>query len=289
MGTQKGFFADVGLEVGFHLVDLAPEHNLELAEGRWPMTLSSADTMVARTTQDDIDYVLVMQAEQGLNVQLVVQPDIKTFDDLRGTLLAADPIDSNFDAVRNKILLDHGLSEDDYAIEVIGNTPLRLEAFMAGKVSAAMLSPPHTDKAVAAGAVILAEGADYVPDWPLACAWGLRGWIEANRPLVVRFIRAWVKGTDWLLDPANRDEALAVMIGEGYSPTRAAEYYNQVVPKSAISPEAIRKNIELRIELGYYKPPHKPTEAFYDASYWAEATGLPPPEPAGLAANAITA
>ena len=47
------------------------------------------------------------------------------------------------------------------------------------------------DKALAAGAKVLAEGADYVPHWPLACAWGLRTWVEANRPLVVRFIRGY--------------------------------------------------------------------------------------------------
>ena len=243
--------------------------------------------MLARATQDGIDYVLVMQAETGLNVQLVVQPEIEDFEDLRGRLLAADPVDSNFDAIRNKIMLDHGLSEADYETEIIGNTPIRLDAFLEGKVAAAMLSPPHTDKALAAGGVVLAEGADYVPDWPLACAWGLRSWIEANRPLVVRFIRAWVAATDWLLDPANREEAIAVMVGEGYSPARAAEYYTRVVPKSAIDAEAIRKNIQLRIELGYYKPPHKPTEAFYDASYWAEATGLPAPQPVGLAEGAV--
>jgi ABC-type nitrate/sulfonate/bicarbonate transport system substrate-binding protein len=243
--------------------------------------------MVARATQDGVDYVLVMQAETGLNVQLVVQPGIASFDDLRGKLLAADPVDSNFDAIRNKMMLDHGITEDDYRTEIIGNTPFRLDAFLAGKVAAAMLSPPHTDRALAAGASVLAEGADYVPRWPLACAWGLRSWIEANRPLVVRFIRGWAAATDWLLEPANRDEAVKIMVGEEFSPARAAEYYKRVVPKSAIDAEGIRANIALRIELGYYKPPHKPTEAFYDATYWAEATGLPVPAPVGLANNAV--
>ena len=32
--------------------------------------------------------------------------------------------------------------------------------------------------------------------------------------------------------------------------------------------------IELRKEMGVYKPPFDPPERFYDASYWAEATGL---------------
>lgn len=288
VASRNGYFAAQDLDVGYHEVELAPDHNRELAEGRWPLTISSADTMLARTTQDGVDYVLVMQAESGLDVQLVVQPDIGSFEDLRGTLLAADPVDSNFDAIRNKMMLDEGLSEADYRTEIIGNTPIRLEAFLEGKVAAAMLTPPHTDKALAAGGKVLADGADYVPNWPLACAWGLRSWIEGHRDLVVRFIRGWVEATDWLMDPTNRDAAIQVMRDEGYSPTRAAEYYKRVVPKCAIDAEAIRQNIALRIELGYYKPPHKPTEAFYDASYWSEATGLPAPHPVGLPDNALT-
>lgn len=287
VAQAKGFFAEEDLEVDFHTVGLAPEHNRELAEGRWPMTLSSFDTMLARATQDGVDYVLFMQAEEGLNVQLVVQPGIGSFEDLRGKLFAADPVDSNFDAIRNKMMLANGLTEADYDYEVIGNTPHRLAAFLEGRVAAAMLTPPSTDKAVAAGGVVLAQGADYVSQWPLACGWGLRRWVESNRATVVRFIRAWARATDWLLEPANKEETLALaMEAEGLSRRRAEESYGAIVPKAAINTEALRRNIELRIELGYYKPPHEPAEAFYDASYWCEATGLAAPAPGGLPQNA---
>lgn len=104
----------------------------------------------------------------------------------------------------------------------------------------------------------------------------------------MRFIRGWVEATDWLMAPANREDAVQVMMDEGYSRRHAEEYYKRVVPKCAIDAEAIRQNIALRIELGYYEPPHKPTEAFYDASYWSEATGLPAPNPVRLADNAVT-
>lgn len=287
VGIEKGFFAKEGIDLAFHLVDLAPEHNQEMAAGKWNMTLSSADTMLARATQDKVDYVLFLQAEEGLNVQLVGQPEIKTVQDLRGTLLAADPVDSNFDLVRNKILRDHGIPESEYRIDIIGNTPHRLKAFLEHKVSAAMLTPPSTDKALAAGGHILAQGADHIADWPLACGWGLRSWVNANRPLVVRFIRAWANATDWLLKPENKEETLQILIAqEKLSRARAEEAYVRVVPKGMINPEAIRKNMEIRIELGYMPPPHKPAEHFYDASLWSEATGLPPPPPAGMPQNA---
>jgi hypothetical protein len=47
------------------------------------------------------------------------------------------------------------------------------------------------------------------------------------------------------------------------------------VPKARINPAALQGVIELRKEMGVYKPPFAPPEKFYDASYWSEAMGLP--------------
>jgi len=91
IAQRRGLFAKEGLEVEFYLVRLAPEHNKGLAEGRWPITLSSADTMLARTTQDGVDFLLFMEPEEGLDVQLIAQPKYKALSELRGKLFAADP------------------------------------------------------------------------------------------------------------------------------------------------------------------------------------------------------
>src|SRR5262245_12663942 len=290
IATQRGLFAKEGLAVEFHLVRLAPEHNRGMAEGRWPITLSSADTMLARATQDQVDFVAFMQADEGLSVQLVVQPEIKSFADLRGKLFAADPVDSNYDLIRNKIMRDQGIPEGEYRIEILGNSSVRATAFEEGKVDAAMLQPPFSERAIAKGGVVLADGADYVKNWPLVTGWGLRSWVTANRGTVVRFVRAMASAADWLTMPQNREETIAlIMKEERQSRARAETSYSYVVSKCAIQPESVRTNIELRIELGYYKPPHKPTEAFYDASFWSEATGLPAPRPAGRPRNAIPA
>src|SRR5262245_11528378 len=103
VAVHRGLFSREGLDVAFHLARLAPEHNRGMAEGRWPITLSSADTMLARATQDGVDFVAFLQADEGLSVQLLVRPEIKSFADLRGKLFAADPVDSNYDLIRNKL------------------------------------------------------------------------------------------------------------------------------------------------------------------------------------------
>lgn len=274
VAEYKGFFARENLEVKFHYTTYAPDHNRGMAEGRWDFTLSSADTMIARTTTDGTDYLLFMQAEEGLSAYLIGQPGVDTIDKLRGQLLAGDPGDSNLDLIRKKILRTHGIDDTEYQIEIIGSSPVRLEAFLQRRVAAAMLTPPASDKALAAGGVLLADAEKYVPGWPLTCGWALRRWLESHRPLVVRFIRAWAAATDWLLKPENREETIALIM-EKEKLTRAAaeDAYKKVVPKARINPKALQTVINLRQEMGVYKPPFDPPERFYDDSYWREATG----------------
>jgi sulfonate transport system substrate-binding protein len=275
VAEYKGFFAKEGLEVRFHEATFAPDHNRGMAEGRWDLTLSSADTMIARTTTDGVDYLLFMQAEEGLSAYLIAQPDVKSIERLRGKLLAGDPGDSNLDLIRKKILRRHSIDETEYKIDIIGSSPKRLEAFLQGRVAAAMLTPPASDKALAEGGVLLANAEDYVPGWPLTCGWTLRSWLLSHRELVVRFIRAWVDATDWLMMPEHREATLElIMDKENLNRAAAEEAYRKVVPKARINPGALKTVIELRKEMGVYQPPYSPPERFYDASYWCEATGM---------------
>ena len=276
VAEEKGFFANENLEIRFHETTYAPDHNKGMAEGRWDFTLSSADTMIARTTTDGVDYMLFMQAEEGLSAYLIGQPGVDSIAKLRGQLLAGDPGDSNLDLIRKKILRTHGMDDSEYRIEIIGSSPVRLEAFLQRRVLAAMLTPPASDKALAAGGVLLANSDDYVPGWPLTCGWTLRPWLMDHRELVVRFIRAWAGASDWLLRPENREETVALMMNKEKLSRAAAEIaYSKVVPKARINPAALQTVIELRKEMGVYKPPFDPPERFYDASFWEEATGLP--------------
>ena len=275
VAEHKGFFAKENLEVRFHHTTYAPDHNRGMAEGRWDFTLSSADTMIARTTTDGVDYMLFMQSEEGLSAYLIGQPGIDSIDKLRGKLLAGDPGDSNLDLIRKKILRTHGMDDKEYDIEIIGSSPVRLEAFLQRRVAAAMLTPPASDRALASGGVLLANSEKYVPGWPLNCGWTLRPWLVEHRELVVRFIRAWAAATDWLLASENREETIAlVMEKEKLTRAGSEDAYRKVIPKARINPAALKTVIELRKEMGVYKPPFDPPERFYDASYWSEATGL---------------
>lgn len=275
VAEHEGFFADEDVDVVFHTVTYAPDHNREMARGRWDFTLSSADNMITRTTTEGIDYVLFMQAEEGLGASLIGRAGLAAPEALGGALIASDN-GTNLDLIRAKILRTHGLEPADYRVESIGSSPKRLESFLDGRVDALMLTEPWTRRALDAGGVLLAEAAGYVPHWPLVCGWGLRAWAEANRDILIRFIRAWARATDWALDPRNREAALELLMSlRGVARARAEEAYGRIVPGARINPAAIQAVIDLRIEMGVYAPPHSPPERFFDTSYWRAATGLP--------------
>lgn len=274
VAEYKGFFEKEGLRIDFHETTYAPDHNKGMEEGRWDFTLSSADTMIARTTTDGVDYLLFMQAEEGLSAYLIGQPGVNSMEELRAKLLAGDPGDSNLDLIRKKILRSRGIDDTEYDIEIIGSSPVRLQAFLQGRVAAAMLTPPASDKALAAGGMLLADADEYVPGWPLTCGWTHRRWLLEHRDLTVRFIRAWAAASDWLVAPEHREEAIQLMIDKEKLSTGAAETaFRKVVPKARINPAALQTVLELRKEMGVYQPPFAAPERFYDDSYWREATG----------------
>jgi len=283
IARDKGFFSREGLEVEFEIATFAPEPNRGMAEGRWELSLTSPDTMIARATRDGHDFVLFLMAEKGLQVKLFGAGDIKSPAQLRGKLLAGDPGDSNYDLHRRKILRDYGIYETEYQVKIIGTSPFRLDALRKGEVSACMVAPPYDAKALAEGFNLLAQAADHIPGYPTAACWSRRAWAQQNRGKLLRFVRAFLQATDWLLAAENREEALRLMQGyEGITREQAETKLARVIPKAAIDPSAIHRVVQLRIEMGLCDPPHDPIERFYDASIWSEATSLPGPAPFGL-------
>jgi ABC-type nitrate/sulfonate/bicarbonate transport system substrate-binding protein len=283
VAEQKGLFSREGLRVNFEIATLAPEHNRGMLEGRWDLSLTSPDTMVARVTRDGHDFRLYLMAERGLQVKLIGAKDIKLPADLRGKRIAGDPGDSNYDLHRRKILRAHGVHESEYEVEIIGTSPFRLDALRKGEVSACMLAPPYDVQALDQGFNLLAQGSDYIPNYATTACWTRPAWVAHNRGTMLRFIRAFVGAADWVLSPQNREAALKLLQDyQKISRAQAETKLAQVTFKAAIDPEDLNRVVQLRIDMGLYDPPFDPIERFYDASLWSEATGLAPPRPFGL-------
>ena len=67
----------------------------------------------------------------------------------------------------------------------------------------------------------LGDAIDYVPDWQFVSINVNSQWAAANRDVLVRFLRAMLRGTDWLY--ANRAAASAIAARELPAPLHHAE------------------------------------------------------------------
>ena len=111
-------------------------------------------------------------------------------------------------------LKDSGLNKGDYKVNSVGGTGQRLNAMTTDKANAAagVLGLPFVFQAQAAGLKDMGPAARSIGAYQSDCAIVMREWAKANSDTLVRYIRAVVEGRRWLLDPANKAEAIQLLV-----------------------------------------------------------------------------
>ena len=111
-------------------------------------------------------------------------------------------------------------------------------------------------------------------------AFVMRDWAEANGDTVVRYIRAYVEGRRWLLDPANKLEATQLLVdGLKLTPEVAALSYGVATdPADPIAKDAnfdldgFRNVLKLRAEIeGQWGGTAPAPDKYLDLSYYDKA------------------
>ena len=86
---------------------------------------------------------------------------------------------------------------DDYKAKETGGVPARHKALLDGGIDAGLQSIPWSYVGEDAGFNKLGDIIDYVPDWQFVSINANKEWAAANKDLVVRFLRAICRATDW--------------------------------------------------------------------------------------------
>ena len=142
----------------------------------------------------------------------VVRADgpIKTIEDVKGKRVATNAIGSASDAAMRTMLHRHGLKDSDFTtVEAnFAHMPAMLEG---GKVDLIGLLPQFARGITGNPQYkVLFTGKDAVGPTQ-AVVWVMRAEIiKAHRPVFVDFMEDHIRARRWLLDPKNRDEAIAI-------------------------------------------------------------------------------
>jgi ABC-type nitrate/sulfonate/bicarbonate transport system substrate-binding protein len=254
---SKGFLAKRDLALDIKVAPNSQELRDGLAQGRYQIVHTSVDNAVAMAEQAKIDIVVLLGGDNGWN-NLYVQPDIKSYADLRGKTVIVDAVDTAFAFQLYQMLKLNGVKPGEYEVKPIGATRFRLEGMQANKnYAAAMLNLPFAFQAERAGLKNLATATDVVGPYLSTTGFVLRSWAKDNGDTLVKYIQAYVDGLRWALNPANKAETIALLADRLKLPPDIAEQSYAVAtdPKNGLTRDAkmdiegFKNVLKLRAEL----------------------------------------
>jgi ABC-type nitrate/sulfonate/bicarbonate transport system substrate-binding protein len=209
---------------------------------------------------------------------LVVNPSITSYSDLKGKRLAVASPNDPLNYIMARMLAANGLGPGDYEMIGLGGTPTRLAAVEKGGVAGALVNQPSDFKAIASGLRSLGYSTDYVDNFQYTVSGVRRDWAQKNRPLLVRFLRAFVRACEFFYEPKNKEAAIHALMEKAKADRDEAEKtYNlfvqtkKSIPRDgAVDLQGARIVAQSWKEFGLQKPP-PPVESAIDMSYLAEA------------------
>jgi ABC-type nitrate/sulfonate/bicarbonate transport system substrate-binding protein len=145
-----GFFRAQGLFA--ELIVMRPSISLQtLMSG--DLDYSTALASAARASVSGLPLRIVATLTVGQDFSLVVRPEIRKMDDLKGKTLAVSGVGEFTDVGARMVLKKHGLvPEVDVKLRALfGNHPLRLSALQAGQIDGTVMSMPYNKMAVKLG------------------------------------------------------------------------------------------------------------------------------------------
>jgi NitT/TauT family transport system substrate-binding protein len=227
--------------------------------------------MLANLNGADLANVAHGIAVQGS--KLMVKPEIRKVEDLRGKKIGISSLGSAGDLLFGYVLRKYGIDTNrDVFWLAVGNTGERLQALLNGAVDAADLTYPADAQAERRGFRPLLDARKEIV-YPTASVVTRRKTIREERDTVMRVVRSYVEGIAFLKQ--NKDFSQKVLAK--YFRTNDPEYLDgsyAIFRDDFISiPYPITKGLEAVYEIAAARRPeirsHKPEE-FVDTSFVAE-------------------
>ena len=170
-----------------------------------PVTLAT----VMNADLSGADLVTVAHTVAGVQSKLLVKPEIKRPEDLRGKRLAISTFGSLGDFLNRHIIKKYGMEPGrDVILITIGNTPERIQALVSGGVDAADLNYPADAQAERLGFKVLWDAKQEV-SYPSMSVVTRRKSVLEDRDTVMRMVKAHVEAIHYL--KANKEFSLKVL------------------------------------------------------------------------------
>ncbi|MFL4967651.1 MAG: ABC transporter substrate-binding protein [Xanthobacteraceae bacterium] len=279
-GLANGIFARHGIALALEFTDNSKNQRDGLAAGRFDIAQSALDNAVAMIEVAKHDVIIVTGGDSGMN-EFFVQPEIKSFADLRGRILVVDAPDTAYALQAKKILLQNGLEEGrDYTVKPVGAGAFRFKAMAESKDNAAgILNLPFTVQAEQLGLHSLGRTIDLLGPYQAGGAFVMRPWARQNGDTLERYIAAYVESLRWVRDGAHRAQAVGLLTEKFKlaEPVAQRTYELLVDPAfgfnvdARFDPQGFRNLLALRAEIERKGEEAVPPERYVDLGYYERA------------------
>jgi ABC-type nitrate/sulfonate/bicarbonate transport system substrate-binding protein len=257
-GIAKGIFRARGFEIALHLTENSRSQRDGLAAGQFDVVHSAVDNALAMVEIGKHDAVIVAGGDSGMN-EFYVQPEIKSFADMRGRTLVVDAPDTAYALQAKKILLQHGLKAGaDYTVKPVGAGVFRFKAMVESKENAAaILNLPFTVQAEQLGMRSLGRTIDLLGPYQAGGIFVMRPWAQGHAAILERYLAAFVEALRHVRDPANRAESIALLVEKLKISAKEAERTYELlmdprfgfIPDDAFDHTGFRNALALRAEI----------------------------------------
>jgi ABC-type nitrate/sulfonate/bicarbonate transport system substrate-binding protein len=217
IGEAKGFFAAEALAPSLALTPNSRQMASDIFGGTFDIALTSIDNVVAYVEGQgeaqlpgQADFVAFMGVDDGM-LALMAAPGIADIAALKGREVAVDAMTTGFAFVLREALLKSGLKPDDVPFVAVGGGAQRLQGLNEKKFAATLLNAPLDLIAEANGAVRLADMRGLIGPYQGISGMARKPWLVANKALAVSFARGFRASVAWLVDPANKAEAIGIL------------------------------------------------------------------------------
>ena len=222
-----GFLRTQGLYA--ELIVMRPSSSLQaLMSG--DLDFSTALASGARASVSGLPLRMMMALTVGQDFSLVVRPEIRRVEDLKGKTLAVSGIGEFTDVGTRIVLRKYGLTpETDVKLRALyGNHPLRLSALQAGQIDGTVMSMPFNKMAVKMGFRELVQLRDFIKTPQGGLVTTLQK-IRGEPEMILRTVKATLLGNRFLKENKNEFARLLAKESGVQDPVVAGLIHEEIV------------------------------------------------------------
>lgn len=284
---EHGDFSRAGVEINMTTTPSSAFQAENMVKGTFQIAGSAFDNVVAYQEgqgavkfDQPTDLFAFMGATQ-IELAFVTRPEIKSFADVKGKTLALDALNTGFAFVLYEMLEAAGLVKSDYKMDAVGATPVRWESVKEGKHAGTLTIEPFTSIARGLGFNVIKTSSEMYSAYQGGAFLASRRWAQKNPEALTGFIKGYLAGLAWTLEPGNRQAATDLLLAKmpEIKPGVAGNVMNSLLspksgltPKGAILPEGVKKVLELRSKYSG-GPALADAGKYVDLSYYNSVVG----------------